>query len=218
MKNLLFLEGPIQTGKSTLIRKCLGAHIADCGGFTSQRLIDAFGNTRGFRIVSAAESLTAPAEDFMSNEDPKHSTDSDVPFISNAGIFKWFADDGRVITDQSVFDTIGVSLLRSSARHPLVLLDEIGGSELLCGEFRKTLDAILSSSKPCLGVLKLAENAQRLHSQYLSDDLSIAEYNALLHHTIADGGRGEVLYYARDREDAAEVERRISEFIQSIFD
>lgn len=218
MKNLLFLEGPIQTGKSTLIRKCLGAHLADCGGFTSQRLIDADGQTKGFRLVSAAEPLTAPAEDFMSGGEPKSGTNSDVPFISDAGIFKWFADDGRVITDQSVFDTIGVSLLRSSARRPLVLLDEIGGSELLCGEFRKTLDAILSSSKPCLGVLKLAENAQRLHSHYLSDGLSIAEYNALLRHTITDGGRGEVLYYVREREDAAEVERQISEFIQSIFD
>ena len=215
---MLFLEGPIQTGKSTLIRKCLGAHIADCGGFTSQRLIDADGQTKGFRLVPAAKPLTAPAEEFMSIEDPKHSTDSDVTFISDAGIFKWFADDGRVITDQSVFDTIGVSLLRSSARYPLVLLDEIGGSELLCGEFRKTLDAILSSSKPCLGVLKLAEKAERLHSHYLSDDLSIAEYNALLRHTITDGGRGEVLYYAREREDAEEVERQISEFIQSIFD
>lgn len=212
MNTMLFLEGPIQTGKSTLIRKCLGAHIADCGGFTSQRLIDAGGQTKGFRLVSAAEPLTASAEDFMSG------TGSTEPFISHAGIFKWFAADGRVITDQSVFDTTGVSLLKSSARRPVVLLDEIGGSELLCGEFRKTLDAILSSSKPCLGILKLAENAQRLHSQYLSDDLSIAEYNALLHHTITDGGRGEVLYYARDREDAAEVERRISEFIQSIFD
>ena len=208
MKNLLFLEGPIQTGKSTLIRKCLGAHIADCGGFTSQRLIDANGQTKGFRLVSAAEPLTAPAEDFMLN----------AGHVSHAGIFKWFAADGRVITDQSVFDTTGVSLLRSSARRPFVLLDEIGGSELLCGDFRKTLDAILSSSKPCLGILKLSENAQRLHSQYSSGDLSIAEYNALLRHTITDGGRGEVLYYAREREDAADVERQISEFIQSIFD
>ncbi len=214
---MLFLEGPIQTGKSTLIRKCLGAHIADCGGFTSQRLIDADGQTKGFRLVPAAEPLTAPAEDFMSDTG-RSGADFGSPYVSGAGIFKWFAEDGRVITDQSVFDTTGVSLLRLSARRPLVLLDEIGGSELLCGEFRKTIDAILSSSKPCLGVLKLAENAQRLHSQYSSGDLSIAEYNALLRHTITDGGRGEVLYYAREREDAADVERQISEFIQSIFD
>ena len=212
MNTMLFLEGPIQTGKSTLIRKCLGPHIADCGGFTSQRLVDAGGRTKGFRLVSAAEPLTASAEGFMSG------TGSTEPFISHAGIFKWFADDGRVITDQSVFEQTGVSLLKSSARRPLVLLDEIGGSELLCGDFRKTLDAILSSSKPCLGVLKLPENAQRLHSQYPSGDLSIAEYNALLRHTITDSGRGEVLYYAREREDAEEVERQISEFIQSIFD
>ena len=202
MNNLLFIEGPIQTGKSTLIRTCLGEHLAQCGGFTSQRLIDASGKTRGFRLAPVEAPLTALAEKFE----------------PDTGIFKWFEDDSRVITDQSVFDTVGVQLLSSSADRPLILLDEIGGSELLCDDFRKVLDAVFSSDKPCLGVLKLADGAQRLQSQYQSGGPTIAEYNALLRHAITSDDRGRLLYFEREAGDASEVERQVSEFVKSIFD
>jgi len=210
--NNLFIEGPIQTGKSTLIRKYLGSHLQRCGGFTSQRLIDPSGRTKGFRLVSAAGSLTARAEEFESN------AGSSKPFVSDAGIFKWFTEDGNVVTDQTVFDTTGVSLLKSSADRPLILLDEIGGSELLCDQFRKALDAVLSSTKPCLGVLKLADGAQRLQTQYETcGGLSVAEYNALLRHTITSSG-GRLLYYDRQSSEACDVEREVSLFVNSVFD
>ena len=61
-KKILMLEGPIQTGKSTLIRTMLGDHLPKCGGFTSQRLIDASGRTKGFRLCPAAADLTGPDE------------------------------------------------------------------------------------------------------------------------------------------------------------
>ena len=57
----LFLEGPIQKGKSTLLRELLAPYMNEVGGFTSQRLLDSEGETVAFRIGSARSTpLTAP--------------------------------------------------------------------------------------------------------------------------------------------------------------
>ena len=194
MKNVLFLEGPIQTGKSTLIREILGEHLQECGGFTSQRLVDSTGETRGFRIGPAATTpLTAPlggmrpgpapAVDpaFFHGMDPSQVNDS-VPEASPlpqpeylltspdgsiySGIFKYFDRMGSVHKDQEVFDVLGTFLLTSSKGRPLVLLDEIGGSELLSVPFRTALYDLLTSGVPCLGVIKLEKNARRMQRSY----------------------------------------------------
>ena len=216
-KNILFLEGPIQTGKSTLIRSVLGDCLTRCGGFASQRLIDTAGNTRGFRLGPAAKTpLTAPAGEFLS--DPGE-TASLRAFQQKAGIFKWFEADGRVITDQSVFDTVGVDLLCSSMNRPLILLDEIGGSELLCEPFRKALFETLRSGIPCLGVMKLAEGARRLEGQYQasSKGRSISEYNKKIRRLITKDLGGRILFYERAGAGSASVETELTTFVDSLF-
>ena len=212
MRKILFLEGPIQTGKSTLIRTVLGDHLPACGGFTSQRLIDAAGSTRGFRLGPAASTpLTAPAEDYY--RDPG----SPDAFVPGAGIFKWFREGGSVLTDQSVFDTVGVSLLRSSLDHPLILLDEIGGSELLCEPFCEALDEVLSSGVPCLGVMKLADGARRLDAQYTSGKgRTLFERNKEIRCRIEELG-GRILYYERNSSGGQNAESVLGDFIRSVF-
>lgn len=80
MSKILFLEGPIQTGKSTLIREVLGSHLQECGGFASQRLVDASGQTRGFRIGPASTTdLTAPLVGLRPGPVPSHATDLTAP-------------------------------------------------------------------------------------------------------------------------------------------
>lgn len=209
---LFFLEGPVQTGKSTIIRTVLGDHLSACGGFTSQRLIDASGSTRGFRLAPAASApLTAPAEDFIS------AAGSPAPFISGAGIFKWFCEDGRVLTDQSVFDTVGASLLCTSPGHPLILLDEIGGSELLCEPFCEALDEVLSSGVPCLGVMKLADGARRLDARYTSGKgRTLYERNTELRHRIEELG-GRIIYFERNNPSGSDAESVLRDFVQSVF-
>ena len=212
MKKILFLEGPVQTGKSTLIRTLLGDHLSGCGGFSSQRLIDAGGSTRGFRLGPAAVTPpAAPAEDYIA------APGSPLPFAADCGIFKWFCEDGRVITDQSVFDTVGVSLLSSSLDSPLILLDEIGGSELLCGPFCQALDEVLSSGLPCLGVMKLADGARRLERQYPSDKgWTLLEKNKEIRRRVLSLG-GRILYYERGSESGSDIKPDLSAFIQSVF-
>lgn len=66
------------------------------------------------------------------------------------------------------FEDMGVQLLKQSindakaGRIKLVLLDEIGGHELGCDEFREILYQLLESDIPCIGVIKLNENAKRM--------------------------------------------------------
>lgn len=198
MKKILFLEGPIQTGKSTLIRTCLGDFLSECGGFTSQRLLDPDGAIKGFRLCPAASPLTARDEGI---------TD---------GVFKYFRSDGPAWQDQQVFDTAGVRLLQASKKAPLILLDEIGGSELLCESFRSKLYEILGGPVPCLGVLKLSDNARRLERSYR--DAPIASENLALRRHITEDLDGTILYYDRlgDPAGAAAVTESLQSFIKSI--
>lgn len=164
--NNIFLEGPIQTGKSTLIRKVLkevfGPDLEGVAGFTSQRIMDADGRLLAFRL--------APAE-------AKLSIIADPTEMDN--IFKWFTLSGPRI-DMSVFETTGVAYLNDAIakakadQAKLVLLDEIGGHELQCDAFRAKLYEFLDSDIPCVGVIKSLDNTKRM-------DPSLIQLNEELH-------------------------------------
>ena len=218
MTKILFLEGPIQTGKSTLIRACLGDHLSECGGFTSQRLIGPDGTTRGFRLRPASAPLTAPAEG-VAGEDiaGEGFADGVFKYFRADGVFKYFRPEGPAYQDQQVFDRLGVQLLGASKNTPLILLDEVGGSELLREPCRKKLDEVLGSGVPCLGVLKLYENARRLERSY--QDAPIARANLELRRQITEDLGGTVLYYDRlgDPAGAAAAADAVGQFVHSIF-
>lgn len=256
MNRILFLEGPIQTGKSTLIREVLGDHLRECGGFTSQRLIDESGQTRGFRIGPAATTpLTAPLAAMLPRCDaPEAHFNCDAPVLPGDAscvsspvlphaltapdgtvydnVFKYFADDGRVHKDQSVFDRAGVNLLTSSNGRSLILLDEIGGSELLCEPFCQALDEVLASGIPCLGVLKLAESARHMQRAYGFDPqnrpdapakntarASIVDRNLQLRQRILEEYGGQILYFDRSgpQTEAEAVRETLARFVTELF-
>lgn len=58
--------------------------------------------------------------------------------------------DGQPVVDMDVFSGLAVSLLKGG----FLVLDEIGGVELLCPEFAAALDAVLESGIPIIGVMK----------------------------------------------------------------
>ena len=252
MNRLFFIEGPIQTGKSTLIRDVLGAHLAACGGFTSQRLIDAAGNTRGFRIGPAATTpLTAPLAGLRPGPAAVNPLLEDASFINDPdsgsadrpafappdllqthlltspdgsvypGVFKYFDPAGRVHTDQEVFDILGVQYLLPGRGCPLMLLDEIGGSELLRAPFRHALLDLLDSGIPCLGVLKLADSARHMQKNSYAPEAgsgkTIADYNEELRARIAGDPEGQVLYFERGTSSESVVRDQLRQFISRIF-
>lgn len=154
--NNLFIEGPIQTGKSTLIRRMLrevfGPDLNGVAGFTSQRVIDRSGQLLGFRLAPANEDISIVASP-----------------VEMDNIFKWFASDGPHV-DMSVFETVGIDYIKNaltrfeSGRAHIVLLDEIGGHELASDIFRRALYELLDSDAPCIGVVKSPANTLHMDS------------------------------------------------------
>ena len=114
--NNKFYEGPIQTGKSTLIREFLretyGRQLKGVAGFTSQRVIDSEGRLLGFCLAPANAEISAASPD--------------------GEFFKKFGPDGVEVC-MDVFENAGVRFLdeafakAKSGEARIILLDEIGG-------------------------------------------------------------------------------------------
>jgi len=158
--NNLFIEGPIQTGKSMLIRNTLkerfGPDLDGVYGFTSQRLTAPDGRLLGFRLAPADAALSVIC-------DPSAADN----------VFKWFTPNGPQV-DLRVFETAGIrymdeALSAAKAGHAeLILLDEIGGHELASEAFRLKLYDLLDSEYPCVGVIKSTENTRRMDDSLLA--------------------------------------------------
>lgn len=199
--NNLFIEGPIQTGKSTLIREVLKKYYGPglegstdiaggkgVGGFTVQRMkfpTQGAHKRFGFRLMEAAAPITA------------HTcvVAADEALLQSDGVFKIVGPAGGR-TNMNVFETKAVELMKQAAvdaaegRICMILLDEIGGHELACPGFCEKLYELLDSNIPCIGVIKHPDSARRM-------DPAIAEANKRLHEKItgSSGEHGEILYY-----------------------
>ena len=126
MKNL-FLTGPVGCGKSTSISDALGEYLPKAGGFLTVRQLDDAGRAAAY---------------WMKRPD---------------------GSDGKIIIDYStrpytmhmeVFEGFGVELLEKACNFDYVILDEIGGFEVLSDVFMEALMKLLQSDIPCIGVMK----------------------------------------------------------------
>ncbi|MGN0702867.1 MAG: nucleoside-triphosphatase [Lentihominibacter sp.] len=199
--NNLFIEGPIQRGKSTLIREVLkkfyGPGLDGCtavaggrgvGGFTVQRMTfptQGADKRFGFRLMEASAPIRAHTCVVAADED----------LLRSDGVFKVIGPSGGR-TNMKVFETKAVTLMEQAAvdaakgRISMILLDEIGGHELACPSFCNKLYELLDSDIPCIGVIKHPDSARRM-------DPAIANANEELHKKITGphGEHGEILYF-----------------------
>ena len=199
--NNFFIEGPIQRGKSTLIREVLkkfygpeldGSTGIACGrgvgGFTVQRMrfpTQGADKRFGFRLMEASAPIWA------------HTcvVATDEALLKSDGVFKVVGPSGGR-TNLEVFESKAVALMEQAARDAeegrigIILLDEIGGHELSCPGFCKKLYELLDSDIPCIGVIKHPDSARRM-------DPTIAKANEELHEKITGphGEHGEILYF-----------------------
>ena len=81
----------------------------------------------------------------------------ETPDGSQKACFLDFAH-GKPQLNPAVFDDFGVKLLHGK----FLLLDEIGGIELLCPKFREALQQVLDSDIPIIGVMKGEGPASKL--------------------------------------------------------
>lgn len=131
-------------GKSTLIIESILPFLPVTAGFMSQRLMEG-GETKAFCLtpIELADSSLAVY-------------DSEKPYIFLENI------NGTWQRNEEVFSTAGVDLLSELSGKKLVVLDEIGGMELLVKPFREKLYEVLSSGIPCIGVIKSFHNKERM--------------------------------------------------------
>ena len=145
MKKHLFLTGPSGIGKTTIIRQALGTAAGYAGGFITERVTDGDGRVEGFDLYPAAAVIGHDGFDGQR-----------------------FLDLGTVPPqkDNEVFRESAAQMLREAEFYPFVMLDEIGGFEMLIPQFRNELAQLLNSDAPIIGVIKGAENAEELRASF----------------------------------------------------
>ena len=141
MKRHLFLSGPAFCGKSRLIREQLGVLLQCAGGFCTGLDRDEEGSVLGCSLMPAAmaggvEGLEKERFLDMRSFPPLH--------------------------DCEVFRELGVRLLKEAEWYPFAVLDEIGGIDVIIPQFRISLDALLASELPLLGVVKSREDSEQM--------------------------------------------------------
>lgn len=144
----LFLQGDVQVGKSTIIHNALRSYEQNVCGLMVQRL---FENDQkcGFRACIVDGKLPDLEAQYAKN-------------ISGIFLYK------KQVFPQVLEQAIGRTLELCVKKHcQIIVLDEIGGLELLSKPFMTALHKILQLKKPCLGVVKSLENlahtARRVH-------------------------------------------------------
>lgn len=145
MKKHLFLTGVSGIGKTTIIRQALGSAAGYAGGFITERVADGDGSVEGFDLYPAAAAIGHDGFDGLR-----------------------FLDLGTTPPrkDNEVFRESAAQMLREAEFYPFVMLDEIGGFEMLIPQFRNELAQLLNSDAPIIGVIKGAENAEELRASF----------------------------------------------------
>lgn len=145
MKKHLFLTGVSGIGKTTIIRQALGSAAGYAGGFITERVTDGDGRVEGFDLYPAAAAIGHDGFDGLR-----------------------FLDLGTTPPrkDNEVFRESAAQMLREAEFYPFVILDEIGGFEMLIPQFRNELAQLLNSDAPIIGVIKGAENAEELRASF----------------------------------------------------
>lgn len=145
MSKCLFLQGDVQIGKSTLLLECLQPYLPYIGGFVVQRLLQGE-HLKAFCLKEITDDAWSVNASYQGDE---------------ANIFIC-EQKGQWLSDEQVFEQIGENLVCEATRKKILVLDEIGGVELLSDSFRQNLYKALSGEVFCVGVLKSAANSKLL--------------------------------------------------------
>ena len=164
------------------------------GGFVTQRMVDVSGTTCGFCLTQAKLADTAL-----------------IPYQRNRP--GTFIRCGERIRSGGVFLNMGMELLRNTKVYPFVLVDEIGGVELLEPLFFSRLTELFSKETPCIGVLKSQENCKHMMTNMDMPDLFHRRCSAF-RRILQDNPEVDIV--CMDQRDEPEVTRRIDEFIARI--
>ena len=128
----LFLTGPKQIGKSTVLRQLLQNRDMKIGGFRTVRILLEDG---------ASIHMVPPTETKYTDENRIFSRRKGILYI-----------------DPADFDRIGCDLLASANDCDLILMDELGPNEANSEKFRQAVWNTLDGDVPVYGVLQVADS------------------------------------------------------------
>jgi nucleoside-triphosphatase len=195
----LFLQGNTKLGKSTLLTDCLRPYRNDAGGFLVQRMVQD-GATRAFCLFALSNGI--PPLTVPYNEHAEHI----------------FIEQTKQGWQQypEVFARAGAALLSPAALagKKLIVLDEIGGIELLSPEFRAALSRALGGDIPCIGVIKSAVNRAKMEDKLDLEHEYQVQYRRLFE-DISGKFRGKIITLTD--ETRAQVQLELQKFLQVIY-
>lgn len=149
----LLIAGPSKQGKSTRLLSLLAPYRASLGGYYVQRHLHE-GRCVAYALCGVDQG------DFTS--------DTVWRGLASHAFLTWQGE--KRVFDLKVFDEYGAAILRRAATKQLVLLDEIGGVELLSDRFFAALCDLFMGGTPVIGVWKSEAALQRMQ-----DDVDGAE-------------------------------------------
>lgn len=150
----LFLTGPVGSGKSTSITAALGESLPKAGGFLTVRQRDDDGRAVAYWLQRPDGSGRQCIIDY-----------SVKPYTMH----------------MEVFEDFGVRLLEEAQNYDFVILDEIGGFEVLSDAFLEALMKLLRSGVPCIGVMKGAGPASKMIQKLGLGDTYVQRAEELRH-------------------------------------
>ncbi|MGX7263081.1 nucleoside-triphosphatase [Enterococcus crotali] len=192
----LFLEGDKFIGKSTLLKKIVTDANLSISGFYVRRRLNDQGQIVGFELRAAKELL----EDKSSLKDVP-----DYCFIQT--------ENGKRTWNLNVFETFGLELLKEAKAGvaEIILLDEIGGIELLAKNFTQELLTVMQYPKKILGVFKSEANYQR-QKQHTREKLEVGKQRAILRREICKD-KGQIVMLNNDNFQL--VEKQLVDFLSN---
>ena len=153
----IFLTGPVQVGKSTIIRKTLEALSITPGGFRSVSVADLPDGAMSVYLIPAGE------------RDPSMTDWNRVGIRKLArGIVKF----------PESFERAGIAALQKAESARLILMDEVGRMESEAAQFSARILQLLDGETPILGVVQKAAdtpltNAIRNHPNVRVVEISV---------------------------------------------
>jgi len=184
----LFFKGPRGMGKSSLLRQKLLPYEKSLGGFVVQRLMEE-GRRIGFRAVTLEQGY--PKLEAACTRDL-------------SGVFILRGNKKTSVLEE-VLAAVQKDICKRECK--LIVLDEIGGIELLSSSFMCVLEQILQSGKPCIGVLKSADNLAHMVSELRLGDGYFQQYDLLEKMILL---RGDII--ALDQKECSNMDPYIEDF------
>ncbi|EOH98845.1 hypothetical protein UAY_02114 [Enterococcus moraviensis ATCC BAA-383] len=191
--NNFFLEGNKFIGKSTLLREAIRATNSSVSGFYVERNVNSKGQIIGFELRDAKELI---------QEKPNKTPNLDHLFIQTK--------NGKQTRNLNVFDTFGKRLVEEAknSQADVILLDEIGGIELLSKPFTTALSLLIQQPRKVIGVYKSESNYQK---QHMRQSFEVEHQRKVLRQTIL---KDEGQLVALNRENYFSVKKQLIEFLK----